>query len=138
MFNEKVYEDRLASWAVFRGNLQDLDSALYQVNDLYSKAELHSQRYDPWDYANWPTPWTLIFENKYCLFTKTLGMCYTLHLALSFDDIEIFIVKDSQLQTQYIGKIDNYILGLNDDVHKINDVINDLSILNSYKLTQIN
>ena len=87
MFNEKVYEDRLASWAVFRGNLTDLDSALFHVRDLYNKAELHSQRYDPWDYANWPTPWTLVFENKYCLFTKTLGMCYTLQLGLALLDM---------------------------------------------------
>ena len=65
-------------------------------------------------------------------------MCYTLQLGLSIDDIEISIIKDPQLQTQYIGKIDNYILGLNDDVYEINDVIGDLSILNSYKLTQIN
>jgi len=138
MFNEKVYEERLASWAIFRDSLRDIHSAIHKVNDLYNTVELNSQRYDPWDFSNWPTPWTLVFENKYCLFTKTLGMCYTLQLGLSIDDIEISIIKDPQLQTQYIGKIDNYILGLNDDVYEINDVISDLSILNSYKLTQIN
>lgn len=138
MFTGKVYEDRLASWAVFRSSLRALDSAIVIVNEQYKDVELHSQRYDPWDYANWPSPWTLIFDNKYCLFTKTLGMCYTLQLGLGINDIELFIVKDEDLQTQYVGKINNYILGLNDDVYEVNDVIDTLSILNSYTLAELN
>ena len=136
MFTEKSYEARLATWSGFRSSLEKSETPLQDVLDYYNAAELHSQRYDPWDQDNWPTPWTLVFENKYCAFTLALGMCYSLKLVEKYKDTEIklAIIKDADLQTRYVALIDNYILGLDNELHLMEDISNEISILKEFVL----
>lgn len=134
MFNDKSFESRLSAWSGFRSSLEKSDTPLHDVVSYYSQTIRVSQRYDPWDQANWPTPWTLVFENKYCAFTAILGMCYSLKLTNRFKEsaIDVCIIKDDALQTQYVGRVNEYILGLNDDVHLIDDISNRISILKEF------
>ena len=136
MFEEKSYDARLATWSGFRSSLEKSETPLQDVVNYYSAAELHSQRYDPWDQDNWPIPWTLIFENKYCAFTLALGMCYSLKLVEKYKDTEIklAIIKDADLQTRYVALIDNYILGLDNELHLMEDISNKISILKEFVL----
>ena len=136
MFTDKSYESRLSAWSGFRSSLEKSVDPLHDVVKYYSQATLESQRYDPWDQANWPTPWTLVFENKYCAFTLVLGMCYSLKLTNKFKecDIGVWVIKDNDLQTRYVGKINDKIIGLDDEVHLIDDISNRISILKEFTL----
>lgn len=139
MFDIKTYEDRLAQWSIFRSSLAQAEDPLVAVAEYYKNVELVSQRYDPWDRDNWPNPWTLIFENKYCLFLKTLGMCYSLMLTEKYKDtdVKLMIIKDKDLQTKYIAQIEHSILGYKDDVCLIDDIVNEISVLNEYSLEKL-
>jgi len=134
MFNEKSFESRLVVWSEFRSSLEKSKTPLQDVVNFYNKIELSSQRYDPWDEDNWPTPWTLIFENKYCAFTLALGMCYSLKLMDRYADTEIklVILKDDNLQTKYATLIDDNILGIDNDIHLMDNISNKISILKEF------
>ena len=139
MFDRKTYEDRLAYWAMFRDSLDKSQTPLQDVNKKYNTLSLESQRYDPWDKSNWPTPWTLIFENRYCAFLKALGICYSLKLTETYKHkpATILIAKDEDLQTRYLCVIDNHVLGLNNEVFLRNDIDNRFSILKEITLDDL-
>ena len=75
MFTDKSYESRLSAWSGFRSSLEKSVEPLQDVVKYYSQATLVSQRYDPWDQFNWPTPWTLVFENKYFQIAVSFFVC---------------------------------------------------------------
>lgn len=139
MFDQPSYEDRLLYWTMFRDSLDKSQTPLQDVNKKYKDLELESQRYNPWDQTDWPTPWALIFENRYCAFLKALGIGYSLKLTETFKDktTQLLIVKDKELQTRYLCVVDNHVLGLDDDVCMKNDIDTKFSILKEFTLEDI-
>lgn len=97
MFDKK-YDDRLRAWNQFRQNLETSSSPLADVVNVYSKAPMVSIQVDPWDVSTWLNPWELLYENKYCEFSKILGICYTLQLTERFmnEDFEIHIYTNNE------------------------------------------
>ena len=73
--------DRLAEWKDFRHKLSDLplESALVELNKMWSTAPFVNYNLDPSEPKSWPDPWTLLAENYWCDVAKTLGIVYTLY-----------------------------------------------------------
>lgn len=111
MFNKK-YEDRLAAWSDFRNTLETTDNPYQDVIDFYQRAPLVSIHTDPFDQAQWPTPWELIQENQYCEFARVLGYCFSLQLTERFSEanFEIHIVTSKEKSYLYLLIIDSKIV----------------------------
>ena len=89
-----LYEDydiKLSRWTNFRNELETSISPFEDVLTYYNTKKRCKLRTNPWDQANWPTPWELLEVNKYCDFTLTLASCYTLQLTDRFKDFEFEI-----------------------------------------------
>ena len=73
--------DRLTQWKDFRHQLDRLpvQSAMVELNNMWSTAPIVNYNLDPSDPTNWPDPWTLLAENYYCNVAKSLGMLYTIY-----------------------------------------------------------
>ena len=73
--------DRLTQWKDFRHQLDrlPLESALVELNNMWSTAPIVNYNLDPSDPVSWPDPWTLLAENYYCNIAKSLGMLYTIY-----------------------------------------------------------
>ena len=73
--------DRLAQWKDFRHDLSRLpiESAVEELNRMWSSAPFVTYYLDPSDPTNWPDPWTLLAENYYCNVAKSLGILYTIY-----------------------------------------------------------
>jgi hypothetical protein len=73
--------DRLAEWKDFRHKLSDLplESAVVELNKMWSTAPFVNYNLDPSEPKSWPDPWTLLAENYWCDVAKTLGIVYTLY-----------------------------------------------------------
>ena len=73
--------DRLTQWKDFRHQLDrlPLESALVELNNMWSTAPIVNYNLDPSDPGSWPDPWTLLAENYYCNIAKSLGMLYTIY-----------------------------------------------------------
>ena len=105
MFDNKKYEDRLASWCNFRKTLETSEDPIQEAIDYYDSAPRVSINTDPWDQNTWPTPWELIAENQYCNFCILLGVCYSLQLTQRFTgkEFEIYIGADvEKSKTMYV------------------------------------
>lgn len=73
--------DRLAEWKDFRHELDrlPLESAVVELNEMWSSAPLINYNLDPSDPNTWPDPWTLLAENYWCDVAKALGIAYTIY-----------------------------------------------------------
>jgi len=104
MFN-KSPDERLSDWSDFRKELAASDAPLDTLANFWSSAPriIHNPKIDPYNPKSWPTPWELIYENKYDDFTLALMMGYTLKLSERFknDKIEIKTMVDSQKTRLY-------------------------------------
>ena len=73
--------DRLAEWKDFRHELDrlPLESAVVELNNMWSTAPFVNYNLDPSDPNTWPDPWTLLAENYWCDIAKALGIIYTIY-----------------------------------------------------------
>ena len=73
--------DRLAEWKDFRHELDrlPLESAVIELNNMWSTAPFVNYNLDPSDPNTWPDPWTLLAENYWCDVAKALGILYTIY-----------------------------------------------------------
>ena len=73
--------DRLTQWKDFRHQLDrlPLESAVVELNNMWSTAPFVNYNLDPSDPKTWPDPWTLLAENYWCDVAKALGIIYTIY-----------------------------------------------------------
>jgi hypothetical protein len=113
MFNKK-FEERLVAWRDFRLTLETSDFPLEDVINFYKSAPLVSIQVDPYNYKTWLDPWELLYENKYCEFSKILAICYTLQLTERFmnEDFEIHIfTNNKEAKTYYLLFFQDKVIG---------------------------
>lgn len=75
--------DRLTRWRTFRSEISkmSLKRAVEEVNMSWGGAPIATFYLDDSMPETWPNPWTLLAENYYCDFSKSLGMLYTLYFS---------------------------------------------------------
>lgn len=102
---EKSPDERLEIWAELRRKVSASDQSLHLVNEFWSAAPriIHNTKIDPYNPKSWPTPWEILYENKYDDFTIALMMGYTLKLSDKHknDKIEIKTMVDSHKTRLY-------------------------------------
>jgi hypothetical protein len=102
MFDKK-YDDRLRVWNSFRDQLENSLHPIEDTIEFYKMAPLVTIQVDPWDKSTWLDPWELLYENRYCEFSKILAICYTLQLTERFidEDFEIHIYTNNKKSTTH-------------------------------------
>jgi len=103
MFSNNDYETRVAEWVKCRRLIELSKSPIDFAISVYENVEQNSLQYDPWDKKSWPTPWELIYANKYCAFTRILGIIYSLKLTKMFSHSQFFLLI---CQNTVIGNIE--------------------------------
>lgn len=95
--------ERLRFWYDFRQQLNTVTKieAIQSTTSLWSFAPFVKHYLHHSDLTNWPDPWELIYENRYCDLAKCLGMFYTLHLSNHRPYLEIRVYQDILTKEQY-------------------------------------
>ena len=95
--------ERLRQWYDFRKSLTDktLDSAVNEVQHLWSYAPFVKYYLTTDMVDQWPNPWELLYDNVYCDLAKALGIVYTLYLSDHKPDLEIRVYKDDEVKEYY-------------------------------------
>jgi hypothetical protein len=109
--------DRLARWREFRKELDTMpfEEALKSINDTWGSAPFFNYHLDDSSPFNWPDPWTLLAENRYCDFTKALGMLYTIYFTKHRkDDLELLVYVDNKKNERY------YVVSIDKGNHILN------------------
>ena len=108
--------DRLTQWKDFRHQLDrlPLESAVVELNNMWSTAPFVNYNLDPSDPNTWPDPWTLLAENYWCDVAKSLGIAYTIYFSShKLTPMEIRVYYDYKDKTRHcVAWLDNgkYIL----------------------------
>jgi hypothetical protein len=96
--------DRLAQWKDFRHALSDLplESAVVELNNMWSTAPYVTYYLDPSDPKTWPDPWALLAENYYCNVAKALGILYTIYFTSHKNvNFELHVYYDYKDKTKH-------------------------------------
>ena len=96
--------DRLTQWKDFRHQLDrlPLDSAVVELNNMWSTAPFVNYNLDPSDTKTWPDPWALLAENYWCDVAKALGIVYTIYFTgHSPTPMEIRVYYDYKDKTRH-------------------------------------
>ena len=96
--------DRLAQWKDFRHQLDrlPLESAVVELNNMWSTAPFVNYNLDPSDPKTWPDPWALLAENYWCDVAKSLGIAYTIYFSSHKPTpIEIRVYYDYKDKTRH-------------------------------------
>ena len=96
--------DRLAQWKDFRHQLDrlSLESAVVELNNMWSTAPIINYNLDPSDPKTWPDPWALLAENYWCDVAKALGIVYTIYFTgHSSTPMEIRVYYDYKDKTKH-------------------------------------
>jgi hypothetical protein len=101
----KSPDERLIEWSSFRRSMSHFADPLMALVQFWSQAPLiiHNNKIDPYNPKSWPTPWEIIYENKYDDFTLAIMMGYTLKLSKKFnnDKIEVKTMVDNVRKQLY-------------------------------------
>jgi len=96
--------DRLTQWKDFRHQLDrlPLESAVVELNNMWSTAPIINYNLDPSDPKTWPDPWTLLAENYWCDVAKSLGIVYTIYFSShKLTPMEIRVYYDYKDKTRH-------------------------------------
>jgi len=80
------YTEKIKAWKEFRNSIETSPTPFEDVAAFWAKAPFVSRYLDPYNSKNWPDPWKLIMDNRFCDLAIALGMCYTLQLTTRFKD----------------------------------------------------
>lgn len=97
MWNDP-YERRLRSWAELRASCETLpaDQALTKIQSWWRSAPWQPY-YLHWDdRRDWPGPWQLLSDSRFCGIAKTLGMLYTVCLLERPDSTDATMIEIEQ------------------------------------------
>lgn len=133
------YEARLKHWHDLRFELEqsDLLKKCVEIDKFWQQCPLNNHYLHPVDIDNWPDPWELLFDNEYCVYSRALGMIYTLVL-LGVNTIDLVEAKDDNSEDVVLVLVDNakYILNYWPNM-VVNNCLVDFKIIKKIDITPI-
>jgi hypothetical protein len=106
-----TFEERLQQWHTLRIAASKLSShdCYLTVNDWWFRAPMINRNLRWDDFPNWPDPWTLLDQDRWCDLARALGIVYTL---MMIDESYQHRLHISQYNNDNLVLVDNgkYIL----------------------------
>jgi hypothetical protein len=86
-------DQRLTRWSDFRKSLEEASEPLDAIAKFWQGAPLipFNHKIDPFFPRDWPTPWEIVYDNKYDDFTLSLIIGYTVLLTERFKNSKVEI-----------------------------------------------
>jgi len=111
MFNASP-DQRLSLWSEFRKNLETSEQPLEDIAKFWRSAPTiaFNNTIDPYYQASWPTPWEIIYDNKYDDFTLSIMMGWTILLTERFKNSKVEIktlIDDSHNRMYNVVYVDD-------------------------------
>ena len=110
------FSERLESWAQLRQQCQTLDSepALIKINAWWFQTPWTAYHLHWDDQADWPDPWQLLSDNRYCPVARGLGIMYTIAM-LDREDLQDAQMIEYQSDNLVLVSQEKYILNWDPD-----------------------
>lgn len=133
------YESRLRSWSRLRSELSQssLQNICIAVDKFWQCAPINNHYLHPDYIQDWPDPWTLLYDNNYCTYSRALGMIYSL-LLLDTKKIELVEAKDDNSNEVVLVLVNDakYVLNYWPDT-VVNNLVTDFEITRTLNINPL-
>ena len=100
MFLDTNVDERITLWREFRNTLNGCNDPYTKTLEFWKQAPVKEKYLNQYNSQEWPTPWELLKENRYCPVGIPLMIGYTLKLTTRFTNVPVLIKISIDIKTQ--------------------------------------
>lgn len=100
MFFDTNVDERITQWRAFRNTLEECDNPYQRTLEFWQRAPVIDKYLNQYNSQEWPTPWELLKENRFCPVAIPLMIGYTLKLTTRFTNVPVLIKISIDIQSQ--------------------------------------
>ena len=100
MFLDTNVEERITQWRDFRNTLEDCKDPFTKTLEFWNKAPRIDKYINQYNSQEWPTPWEVLKENRFCPVAIPLMIGWTLKLTTRFTKVPVLIKISIDIKTQ--------------------------------------
>ena len=91
MFLDTNIEERITQWRNFRNTLEECKDPFQRTLEFWQQAPTTEKYLNQFNSQEWPTPWELLKENRFCPVGIPLMIGWTLKLTTRFTNVPVLI-----------------------------------------------
>ena len=91
MFLDTSVDQRITLWREFRNTLEGCKDPYTETLKFWQQAPVTEKYLNQYNSQEWPTPWELLKENRYCPVAIPLMIGWTLKLTTKFTKVPVLI-----------------------------------------------
>lgn len=113
MFLDTNVDDRISQWRSFRNTLEDCKDPFRRTLEFWHQAPTTQKYLNQYNSQEWPTPWEILKENRFCPVAIPLMIGWTLKLTTRFSKQPVLIkISIDHLSQRYYNlvEVDNTII----------------------------
>jgi len=107
MFLDTNVEERITQWRKFRDTLEACEDPYKSALDFWNKAPRIDKYLNQYNSQEWPTPWEVLKQNRYCPVAIPLMIGWTLKLTTKFTKEPVLIKISIDHKTKRVYNLVN-------------------------------
>ena len=100
MFLDTNVDERITQWREFRNTLEECDNPYQRTLEFWQQAPRIDKYLNQHNSQEWPTPWEVLKENRFCPVAIPLMIGYTLKLTTRFTKVPVLIKISIDIKSQ--------------------------------------
>ena len=100
MFLDTGVEERITLWREFRNTLEDCKDPYTKTLEFWNTAPRTPKYLNQYNSQEWPTPWEVLKENRFCPVAIPLMIGWTMKLTTRFIKVPVLIKISIDIRTQ--------------------------------------
>ena len=107
MFLDTSVDERITLWREFRNTLEECNDPFQRTLEFWQKAPVTEKYLNQYNSQEWPTPWEVLKQNRYCPVAIPLMIGWTLKLTTKFTKEPVLIKISIDHKTKRVYNLVN-------------------------------
>ena len=100
MFLDTDVNERITQWREFRNTLEECNDPYTRTLEFWKQAPRIDKYLNQYNSQEWPTPWEVLKENRFCPVAIPLMIGWTMKLTTRFTKVPVLIKISIDIKTQ--------------------------------------
>ena len=100
MFLDTDVNERITQWREFRNTLEECNDPYTRTLEFWKQAPRIDKYLNQYNSQEWPTPWEVLKENRFCPVAIPLMIGWTLKLTTRFTKVPVLIKISIDIRSQ--------------------------------------
>ena len=100
MFLDTDVNERITQWREFRNTLEECNDPYTRTLEFWKQAPRIDKYLNQYNSQEWPTPWEVLKENRFCPVAIPLMIGWTMKLTTRFTKVPVLIKISIDIRTQ--------------------------------------